>query len=274
VKSLPIHPLLSRCVQALVVQDSSERGVGTVAPYRVLPKPYPVMGFQYQGRLRVLRGGRDLLLERAGITGLQRESRWFRGEAETRSVLVMLQPAGAWALFGVSLNELADAHVGLADHLPPREIHQLEERIAASESSHSINTAVQSFLLRALAQARQSVHPAITAATSRLMMVRGNMRVETLAAQLGVSKRQLERLFRLQVGVSPREFASLARFVWTADQVILGRPIIDIAAEAGYADQAHLIRTFVKRTGQTPGRFTPEDVADVAFVQSRSSPTV
>lgn len=272
-KLLPVHPLLSRYVQALALQDCSEPGEGTDVPYRVLPKPYPVMGIQYRGRLRVLRGQSDLLLERAGITGLQRESRWFRGEAETRSVLVMLQPAGAWALFGVSLEELADAHVGLADLLPPREIRELEERIDASEAPRSINTAVQSFLLRALEHSRQSVHPAITVATSRLMTERGNIRIETLAAQLGLSKRQLERLFRLQVGVSPREFAALARFAWTADQVMVGRPIVDIAAEAGYADQAHLIRTFVKRTGQTPGRFTPEDVADVAFVQSPPSTT-
>src|SRR5690606_29105607 len=173
---------------------------------------------------------RDLLLERAGITGLQRESRWFRGEAETRSVLVMLQPAGAWALFGVSLDELTDAHVSLADLLPPREIRELEERIDASETPRLISMTVQSFLLRALERSRQSVHPAMREATSRLMMERGNVRIETLAAQLGLSKRQLERLFRLQVGVSPREFSALARFAWTAEQVVAKRPIVDIAA--------------------------------------------
>ena len=43
------------------------------------------------------------------------------------------------------------------------------------------------------------------------MMERGDIRIEALAAQLGLGKRQLERLFRLQVGVSPREFAALAR---------------------------------------------------------------
>ena len=267
-KSLPVHPLLSRYVQALVLQDCSKPGEATDAPYRVLPKPYPVMGIQLRGRLRVLRDQRDLLLERVGITGLQRESRWFRGEAETRSVLVMLQPAGAWALFGVSLDELTDAHVGLADLLTPRDIRELEERIDASEAPRSINMAVQSFLLRTLERSGQTVHPAIKAAASRLMTERGDIRIESLAEQLGISKRQLERLFRLQVGVNPREFAALARFTWAADQVIAGRPTAEIATEAGYADQAHLIRTFVKRTGQTPGRFTPEDVIDVAFVQS------
>jgi AraC-like DNA-binding protein len=270
--AFPIHPLLSHYVRSIVVQDNSGHGAAVGAPYRVLPKPYPVIGFQYRGRLRVHRGNRDALLARAGITGLQREARWFVGAADTRSVLVALQPASAWALFGVPLDELADAHVALSDLLPEHEVREVEERIATGDAASTISARVQRFLLRALKRSGKTTHPAVTAAAMHLLEQRGNLRIEALAAELGVGRRQLERLFRLQVGVSPREFAGLARFTWATERIVAGQSSADVAAQAGYADQAHLIRTFAKRTGQTPGRFTPDDVADVAFVQSPADP--
>lgn len=261
--SFPIHPALSPYVSAVLVQE----GGGATGPYRVLPKPYPVIGFQYRGSLSALRGDQEVPLQRAGITGLQREVRVFRGQPDTRSVLVMLRPAGAWALFGVPLDELADAHVGLADMLPATQVREVDEQIATGADSMAISELVQSFLITSLRQRGQNVHPAVLAATSRLMAMYGNVRIEPLTAQLGVGRRQLERLFQLQIGVSPREFAALARFEWAAQQLRTGRSGAELAVEAGYADQAHFIRNFVKRTGQTPRRFA-DDLSDVAFVQS------
>lgn len=261
--SFPIHPLLSNYVSSVLVQESGS----TSEAYRVLPKPYPVIGFQYRGRLSVLRENREVLLQRAGITGVQREVRWFRGQTDTRSVLVMLRPAGAWALFGVPLDELADAHIGLADMLSATQVCEVDEQMAAGANGMAINRIVQSFLGASLRQRGQAVHPAVVAATSRLMRLDGHVSIESLAGQLGIGRRQLERLFRLQVGVSPREFAALTRFEWSAQQLRAGRPSAALAREAGYADQAHFIRHFVKRTGQTPGRFVV-DHSDVAFVQS------
>lgn len=258
-------------MRTIHVQERAEAGPGL--RYRVLPKPYPVVGFQYRGRLSVLRNRQALRLEPAGITGLLRDARWFVAQPHTRTVLVTLQPPGAWRLFGVPVDELADAHMGLVDLMPVSAVRAMEESIAAAEDAAAAGHLVQTFLLDAARRSRATVHPALAAALQRLLAARGNVRVETLARSLDLGRRQLERLFRLQVGVSPREFAALARFEWAAGQLRIGRPAAAVAAEAGYADQAHLIRSFARRTGQTPRRFTPDDTADVAFVQSPGDAT-
>jgi methylphosphotriester-DNA--protein-cysteine methyltransferase len=89
----------------------------------------------------------------------------------------------------------------------------------------------------------------------RIIRANGGERVEDVVDAIGVGRRQLERLFRLQVGVGPKEFASLARFTWLIDQLGRQKSWADLALDAGYSDQAHFIRNFRRRTGATPVEF-------------------
>ena len=83
----------------------------------------------------------------------------------------------------------------------------------------------------------------------------GAVRIESMARELGIGRRQLERLFKLQVGVGPKEFASLARFGAALRRIDGATAWTDVAAAAGYADQAHFIRNFKRRSGLTPTEY-------------------
>jgi AraC-like DNA-binding protein len=78
--------------------------------------------------------------------------------------------------------------------------------------------------------------------------------VNAVAADLGVSERHLRRVFRETVGVSPKAFASLARFhrALQAAHDDGHASWASIAAAAGYYDQAHLIAEFRAIAGVTP----------------------
>jgi AraC-like DNA-binding protein len=72
--------------------------------------------------------------------------------------------------------------------------------------------------------------------------------------------------FRQQVGLPPKTAARLIRFdaVWRR---LADRPPArwdQIAAECGYADQAHLIRDFRQFTGATPTEFPTHPQARTA----------
>ena len=77
--------------------------------------------------------------------------------------------------------------------------------------------------------------------------------IATIAQELGVSVRQLERLCREQVGVAP---ASLYRQLrmryahWLIDNT--DRSVTEIAIEAGFADCAHFSRQFKDAYGLSP----------------------
>lgn len=247
-----IHPALAPYIREIRVDDP-----GTPVepqPYKVLPGPFPVLGFQYRGRLEILRESRTDLLGRSGITGLQSTFRWFQPRPDTRSVLVVLAPHGAYRLLGVPMDELANAHVPLSAILSPRQAGSVEDRIEEADAD-GLAGIVQSFFLGLLEHSRREPHPALVEASQRILEAHGAVRVEALARELAISRRQLERLFRLQVGVGPKELASLARF----DRVLKRLPEAvswaDLALETDHSDQSHLIRSFARRTGQTPGGF-------------------
>jgi AraC-like DNA-binding protein len=87
----------------------------------------------------------------------------------------------------------------------------------------------------------------------------GTEKIDDLAQRLGVTRRQLERLARRQLGISPKMLARIARFRRAARLLGQGKATsgADLAAACRYTDQAHLIRDFKDLAGTTPKLFRP-----------------
>ena len=70
----------------------------------------------------------------------------------------------------------------------------------------------------------------------------------------GLSRFDLSRQFRAQVGTSPYRY-SLMRRLESARGRIGERPIVNLALEAGFADQAHFTRAFKAAFGIAPAKY-------------------
>src|SRR6185295_11969728 len=95
----------------------------------------------------------------------------------------------------------------------------------------------------------------------------GDISVTALRTDLSLSERQLERTFRQQTGLTPRQFARLTRFRQVVQ--LLHQPALtltDVAYQAGYYDQAHFIHDFKAFAGLTPRDYRREQ-QDVGFLQ-------
>jgi transcriptional regulator GlxA family with amidase domain len=92
----------------------------------------------------------------------------------------------------------------------------------------------------------------------------GNLSVAQLARDLGISSRQLTRRFQNTVGLSPKEFARVSRFlnVLRCLSEDHKRSLTETALVCGYFDQAHLNHEFREMAGMAPGElFTFPNVA-------------
>jgi AraC-like DNA-binding protein len=167
----------------------------------------------------------------------------------------------AAALLGVPADELVDLAVPLDDLWGDRAV-RLGELLASAASSSAGTEAVLGVLQNhlALLQAVTSQpDPLVTTAVRRLMPWEA-VDIGALTTELDISTSQLRRRFLSVVGVAPKSLQRTLRFqgylafaqAAAADDGLGGGRLADLAADAGYADQAHLSRECLRLTGLTP----------------------
>jgi len=85
----------------------------------------------------------------------------------------------------------------------------------------------------------------------------GEISVEAMAAEAGLSPFHFSRLFRATFGVPPYRYVLQARIARAAHllRAESGRTVADIALEVGFASQAHMTHAFRTCMGQTPARW-------------------
>ena len=97
-------------------------------------------------------------------------------------------------------------------------------------------------------------------AVADALVAHPELAVADLARVVGLSARQLQRIFLQEVGMGPRVFARVRRLqrltglmqAWAAAPSALSRDLTGWALEAGYADQPHMGRDVRALTGLTP----------------------
>ena len=96
------------------------------------------------------------------------------------------------------------------------------------------------------------------ASLRRIAAPDGAATVPELGAALGVGERQAQRQYRARVGLSPAQARRLQRMnaaVYALrDPAAPARTLADLAAELGYADQAHMARELRQLAGLPPSR--------------------
>lgn len=165
---------------------------------------------------------------------------------------VRLRPAAGPALLSVPASELLNQTIeaDLVSRPLARWLTEVRERSRSLDDAVALMPAG---LARLLAVDR--LDPRISDAAVRIDRLETTS-VETLAAESGMTRRQLERLFQAQVGLSPKRLMRIRRLQGALRRLDLGDapPGAMTAAACGYADQAHFVRECRALAGFTPGR--------------------
>jgi AraC-like DNA-binding protein len=115
---------------------------------------------------------------------------------------------------------------------------------------------VERFLL-AVAPPRDPTAEQVAGIVARIADQPELTRVDALAGQLGTGVRRLQRLFAEYVGIGPKRVIRRYRLHEVTERMAAGAAIdwAELAAELGYADQAHLTRDFTALVGESPTRY-------------------
>jgi len=195
-------------------------------------------------------GGR---LVGTAIVGGARASYYIREVSRPLcSVGATLLPGAAFALFGARADELASRHTRLEDLWGAGEVGQLRERLAAARS-HAGRLDIFESMLAARLPRVHGLHPAVAQA---LYDLRASRPVHEAVHRSGYSHKALVDMFSGAVGLTPKRYARVRRFHQALRRASAAHASwVDIAAAAGYSDQAHFVREFREFAGVTPSRY-------------------
>jgi AraC-like DNA-binding protein len=168
---------------------------------------------------------------------------------------IRFTPVGFRALFGMPGHAVTNTAES-AELILGNGMHELTDRLADARQDQW-QAIAESFLLRLSARCAQTFDVKTTLRMARTMQKsRGAMAISALAADHGLSVRQVERNFLEHIGVSPKNFGRLARLDRALSLAGLGSTgWADVAHAAGYFDQSHMVHEFRLLTGETPVGF-------------------
>ena len=164
---------------------------------------------------------------------------------------VRLRPETAASLLGEHMQCFLDARVGLDDLFGTSRVSLLEEMLAEARTSAERFACMERFLAANIRERR--VKP-VACRAAALLRQSPHLRIQHLAARLDVSERHLSRSFQAIFGMSPKQFARIARIesAWSARGQ--GASWADVAYATGFTDQAHMINDFTEIVGVPPAQ--------------------
>ena len=184
------------------------------------------------------------------VVGMMTRAQRFTLAAGQFECGVRFRPGMSGAFVRVPGVEMKDRSLPLSDVWGP-EGRQLSRRLADSASADECVRVIGERL-------GDPAQPGVVQRLSAFIVERrGQVRMDDLAFQAGLSVRQLRRLFLDQTGLSPKHFSRVIRFRNSVSR-LLGRRRGDwtkVALDSGYYDQAHFINEFREFSGYTPGAF-------------------
>jgi AraC-like DNA-binding protein len=204
--------------------------------------------------------------ERAWYSGLHQRAIVIESLQGTHLVAARLHPLGAVRLFGADVAGTVNTVIDLETMLGPP-AGELRARLLEADGPGQRFALLERFLQPRLGAAAGLPTPLVTAAAGAIEAAHGHLRVASIHADLGVSRKQLWLRFARELGLSPKAYAQLQRFVWTLAR-LRESTTVDwprLAATAGYSDQAHLVRDFRRVASASPTEFlrtrTPDSTA-------------
>lgn len=189
----------------------------------------------------------------------------IRTHGVQHGIQLELTPLGCRVLLGAPIGALRHALVahnelrmGIPDHLHAR---------LADASWPDRFRLLDDYLLRTVTHSREALPDDLAHAWQLIASTQGRIVVSDLAVETGWSRRHLVNRFAIEFGLPPRDLIRLYRFGSALRFARTGASWTEVAAQAGYADQAHLSREFRAFAGRTPTAWreelfhTPADIA-------------
>lgn len=168
---------------------------------------------------------------------------------------IRFDPAGAFPFFRFDVKDLLN-RIEPLESVWSGALGDIEERLRAADDIDARVAVAEAELTQRLRE-NSVVDPWLRHSVDGIIAGKGMLPVRTIARDLGISERGLERRFSRFVGLTPKAYSRITRFqrVLGSLQSAAKPDVLDAALSFGYYDQSHLINDFRQFSGTTPAAF-------------------
>lgn len=153
--------------------------------------------------------------------------------------------------FGVNASTLTDNYKSL--HIAAPNIAKfIAENV---KPKNELNSQFDQYFCSLLGNFKPKDDQRLGKAIAKILKSNGNLQVDK-DLDVGISIRQLRRLFEFYIGTTPKTFSKVVRFqhVLRINEDLNKNRLTDLFLSTGYFDQAHFIKEFKKMYGLTPNQ--------------------
>lgn len=264
------HPNLEaivKCHWVLEVPASSEN-----SKQRIIPDGCIEMCFILGEEVKRYTSETEYIIQpRAMVFGQITKPYFIEPTGYVDTFAVRFFPYGFANFIAKSIHELADTETPLTSLFEENSALELEQKVIAAPSTASRIEVVERFLLDRLKD-QQVIDNIVTTTIDALSRTKGNEPINSILKKDLSKRRNLERKFSKQVGISPKQLGRIIR-LQAALKLILnnkGEKLTQIAYKSEYYDQAHFNKDFKEFTGTNPKEyFTDEELILSALIYSK-----
>lgn len=198
----------------------------------------------------------------AMLVGQMRRHLLIQPTGRVRVLGVRFWPGGAYPFLRLPQHEIADRVVAL-DAVWGGIAGELHSRIADAATGTQGARQVETILLARLNQFRHHDESALKA-IALILRAGGCLSIDTLAQQMGINSRRLDRTFNTRVGLPPKTLCRIVRFQQVFKKIerqVHSPDWVQIALDCGYYDQPHFIKEFKAFAGKKPTSYMAEQNA-------------
>ncbi len=187
--------------------------------------------------------------DRLVVAGPDTRTMHFRSRPGEVTCGLQFAPGVAHALFGLPVHELTDQRIELSELVAlPSELVCSFERDAPA--------ALEQVFIELWAKADPD-RSTLRLAASLDRSARNGLSVRETAVTHHLSERTLRRISNALFGYGPKTLMQIHRFQRALHLARAGMSLTDVAATAGYVDQAHFTHEARRLAGRTPSELAP-----------------
>tara|TARA_R110002049_G_scaffold115795_7_gene267966 strand:+ start:1331 stop:2146 length:816 start_codon:yes stop_codon:yes gene_type:complete len=197
-----------------------------------------------------------ILQPRAMVLGQTIEPFYIEPTGHVNTFAIRFYPYGFANFVTMPIKNLANKETPIAVLFGEKTAKELEQKVVQATNSNKRIEIIEKFLLDKLND-KTTIDNIVKQTIDALLSTNGTASITTILKADLSKRRQLERNFIKQIGVSPKQLGKVIR-LQTALKMLLNKKtenLTNIAYESKYFDQAHFIKDFKEFTGINPKEF-------------------